>query len=67
MVKVVNSLSGEIITDGSPEKIGQPLSTKKNGGYGLRSVRAVVGRYNGNMLTDWDSDTFTAYVMVNNE
>ena len=58
-VKVVNSFSGKVTAEN-----GHPLSTKKNGGYGLRNIRAVADRYDGNMLTEWDTTTFTAYVML---
>ena len=43
---------------------GQPASAKTDGGFGLRSVRAVAARYGGHLLTKWDGDTFTAYVAV---
>ena len=58
-IMVKNSFSGEIVDEN-----GQPVSAKKNGGFGLRSVRAVAARYNGHILTEWDKDTFTAYVMI---
>ena len=51
--------------DGVIEAIdGQPVSSKTDGGFGLRSVRAVAARYGGHLLTKWDRDTFTAYVAV---
>lgn len=58
-IMVRNSFSGEITAEN-----GQPVSAKKNGGFGLRSVRAVATRYDGTMLTEWDNNTFTAYVML---
>jgi hypothetical protein len=58
-VMVANSFDGEVI-----ETDGQLKRMKKNGGFGLRSIRAVTGRYGGHMLTKWDDETFTVYVML---
>jgi sensor histidine kinase regulating citrate/malate metabolism len=44
---------------------GQFLSKKKNGGFGLRSVRAVSDRHNGNMHIKRDPHSFAVYVMLN--
>ena len=43
---------------------GLPISTKKEGGHGLRSVKAVVERYDGELSTDLDGETFTACVTM---
>ena len=59
VIMVKNSFEGNI-----KEENGQPASTKKDGGFGLRSVRAVSARYDGHILTEWDAETFTIYVMV---
>ena len=65
-VMVKNSFNGTVA-----EENGQPVSTKKNSnghgyrrGYGLRSVGAIAARYGGNVFTEWDTGTFTAYVML---
>jgi sensor histidine kinase regulating citrate/malate metabolism len=58
-VMVKNNFSDVIM-----EENGLLLSTKKNGGYGLRSVRAVAARYGGQVLTEWDDTAFCAYVLV---
>lgn len=58
-VMVKNSYNGVM-----NEENGQPASAKKDGGYGLRSIGAVIARYDGHMLTEWDDDTFTAYVLL---
>lgn len=58
-VMVRNSYNGVL-----REVNGQPVSVKKDGGYGLRSIGAVSTRYDGHMLTEWDVDTFTAYVLL---
>jgi sensor histidine kinase regulating citrate/malate metabolism len=41
-----------------------PVSSKKNGGLGLRSVQAVATRYGGDLMTEWEEKTFTAYVLL---
>ncbi|MCL2801082.1 MAG: GHKL domain-containing protein [Treponema sp.] len=58
-VMVKNSFNG-IVT----ETEGSLISPKKGGGFGLRSVKAVSSRYNGELIIEWDSKTFTAYVMI---
>ena len=64
-VMVENSFSGEAATEDDKSHTDRiPLSTKKNGGFGLRSVRAVAARYDGHIHTEWNSDTFTAYVLL---
>jgi signal transduction histidine kinase len=46
------------------EKDDFPVSSKKNGGLGLRSVQAVAVRYGGDLMTEWEGRTFTAYVLL---
>lgn len=58
-VMVKNSFDGVICQDGE-----QPVSAKKDGGLGLRSVQAVASRYGGELLTEWNRETFTAYVLI---
>ena len=58
-VMVKNSYSGTLVHEG-----GRPISTKKNGGLGLRSVRAVTALYGGELMTEWDDESFTAYVLL---
>jgi len=58
-VTVKNSFDGTVLSDD-----GQPVSGKKDGGFGLRSVQAVVERYGGKLITEWDGNTFTAYVII---
>jgi len=58
-VIVRNSFGGVIIENG-----GLPVSEKKDGGFGLRSIQAAAARYDGHILTEWDSDMFTAYVLL---
>lgn len=59
LIMVKNSFNGLITQSGDG-----PASTKKDGGFGLKSVRAVAARYDGYLLTEWDSEAFTAYVAV---
>lgn len=58
-VMAENTFNGNVTEEG-----GQPVSTKNEGGFGLRSVRAVSERYNGNVLIEWDKEIFTVYVML---
>ncbi|MCL1910951.1 MAG: GHKL domain-containing protein [Leptospirales bacterium] len=58
-VMVKNTFNGIV-----NEENGQPVSKKKDGGLGLRSVRTVAARYDGHTLFEWDNDTFTVYVML---
>lgn len=58
-VMVKNSYSGEIMRDGD-----RIVSTKKEGGLGLRSVQAVASRHDGELMTEWDDVTFSAYVLM---
>jgi signal transduction histidine kinase len=58
-VMISNNFSGEIAVENN-----QPVSTKKNGGFGLRSIRTIAARYDGQTLTEWNAGTFTAYVML---
>lgn len=57
LLMVRNNFSGTVCHDE-----GKPLSSKPNGGFGLRSVKEVAVRYGGDLLTEWDGGTFTAYV-----
>lgn len=59
-VMVKNSFDGNVT-----EADGRPVSSKKDGGFGLRSVKAVAARYNGHILTKWDDVTFSVYVLLN--
>lgn len=59
MLMVRNSFNGKVCHN--RETL---VSTKINGGIGLQSVEAVAVRHNGYLLTEWDSDMFTAYVAV---
>jgi hypothetical protein len=58
-IMVNNDFNG-IIT----EENGQLISAKESGGFGLRSIRAICARYNGNIFTEWEGKIFTAYIML---
>ena len=55
---VRNTFDGLITTDGE-----QLISTKKDGGIGLQSVKAVTNRYCESFFTEYDAAQFTAFVL----
>lgn len=58
-VMVKNSFSGKLI-----QCEGLPVSGKQDGGLGLKSVQTVAMRYDGEFITKWDEELFTAYVLL---
>jgi len=58
-IMVKNRFDGAVLQDNS-----RPVTMKKDGGLGLRSVQAVAARYGGELMTEWDIETFTAYVLL---
>jgi sensor histidine kinase regulating citrate/malate metabolism len=58
-IQVKNSFDG-IVRD----KNDLMISTKPNGGLGLRSVKEVLEHYGGDLLTEWKTDIFTVYAAV---
>ena len=56
---VQNSYDGKLA-----HREGGLASTKRDGGLGLKSVETVATRYDGELTTTWDADTFTAGVTV---
>ncbi|MCL1929368.1 MAG: GHKL domain-containing protein [Treponema sp.] len=52
-----NTFDGNAIMDGE-----QLVSTKKDGGIGLQSIRAVVDRYGDVFYTEYDDKWFSAFV-----
>lgn len=58
-IMVKNNFIGEIA-----HCDGFPASAKKDGGFGLRSVQAVAARNGGELMTEWDDATFSAYVLM---
>jgi hypothetical protein len=60
LIMVKNSFNGIVITD----ETGSLVTTKTNGGIGLRGVKEIVSRHSGDLLTEWIGDTFAAYAAV---
>ncbi len=58
--QVKNSFDGILIMQN-----GEIRSRKNNGGLGIRSIRAVCARYNGDYLPEAQGGEFTAYVLLN--
>ncbi len=58
-IKVKNSFNGKIL-----DIDGHPVSNKDEGGLGLRSVQAVALHHGGELMTEWNSSFFTAYVLI---
>ena len=56
-IMVRNTFDGKVVKDGE-----QLISTKKDGGIGLQSVKAVVERSGEIFITDYDDKWFNAYV-----
>ncbi|MDR2554428.1 MAG: ATP-binding protein, partial [Fibromonadaceae bacterium] len=59
-IMVKNSYDGIV-----NEKSGELFSNKKDGGFGLRSVKSVAERYGGYISIERTESVFTIYVMVN--
>jgi sensor histidine kinase YesM len=65
-IMVKNTFDGLFAVAKTPSEGSKiPVSAKTGGGFGLRSVRAVSDRYGGHLLTEWDAEMFTVYVMLN--
>ena len=64
VIKVANSYNAKDLLAGETAENALPISTKKNGGLGLRSVRAVAEKYDGELIPDRDGEMFTAYVSL---
>jgi len=59
-ISVKNSFDGVV-----SEKNGELTSTKKDGGFGLKSVKTVAQCYGGIISMERTESVFTIYVMVN--
>jgi len=58
LIMVKNSFDGLIREENGIQ------STKKEGGLGLRSVREIISRHGGELITEWDGEYFTVYAAV---
>jgi sensor histidine kinase regulating citrate/malate metabolism len=61
-IMVRNTFDGNVVKDGE-----QLASTKKDGGLGLQSIRAVVQRYGDVFYTEYDDNWFSAFVFWTGE
>jgi uncharacterized membrane protein len=59
LIMVKNNFDGIIHCEN-----GVPRSLKTDGGFGLRSTREVIAHHGGNVITEWDNNTFTVYVAI---
>ncbi len=64
VIKVANRYNAKDLLAVEMAENALPVSMKKNGGLGLRSVRAVAEKYNGELIPDRDGEMFTAYVSL---
>jgi hypothetical protein len=60
MLAIDNSFDGTILLKGD-----KPNSLKGNGGFGLRSVRAMCEKYGGDFIPTWTHNQFTALALLN--
>jgi sensor histidine kinase YesM len=60
VIETENNFGGEII-----QKKGKFLSTKENGGQGLKSVALVCDKYNGTFIANFENKRFTTLSMLN--
>jgi sensor histidine kinase YesM len=60
LIMVKNSFSGNVKTGEN----GAILSDKTNGGLGTISVKEIIARHEGDFLTEWNNETFLAYVAI---
>jgi sensor histidine kinase regulating citrate/malate metabolism len=58
-VRVKNNFNGEVAVEN-----GRPISAKKDGGFGLRSIQTLINRLEGHTLFEWDKESFTSYVLL---
>jgi hypothetical protein len=60
VLEVENSFSGVL-----HKKDGKLISTKENGGQGTKSIQLICEKYNGEFITKFTKDKFTALVLLN--
>jgi sensor histidine kinase YesM len=60
VLEIENNFSGEL-----QKKDGKLISTKENGGRGLKSIGLICEKYNGELITKFTEDKFTALILLN--
>ncbi len=60
VIMIKNNFNGQILL-----KDGKIISQKNDGGFGLRSINAIIKRYGSEMFIEWDNTTFTTYLLLN--
>lgn len=60
IIVVTNPYTTKIKTD----SIGDIISTKKDGGLGLKSIRVIADKYNGDVNVHYDDKIFSVYVTM---
>jgi sensor histidine kinase regulating citrate/malate metabolism len=58
-INVENSFDGILANDGK-----ELHSTKKDGGLGIKSIKATIKRHEGEYLPIWDFENFSAFVVL---
>jgi sensor histidine kinase regulating citrate/malate metabolism len=58
-IKVENSYDGVLRHEGK-----ELFTTKKNGGLGINSIKAIAKRHNGEYVPVWDEHKFSAFVVL---
>jgi signal transduction histidine kinase len=58
-IKVENSYDGVLKHEDK-----QLFSTKKNGGFGIKSIKSVTKRHSGEYIPVWDDEKFSAFVLL---
>jgi hypothetical protein len=60
VLEIENNYSGDL-----QEKDGKLISTKENGGQGIKSIELICEKYNGEFITKFTEEKFTALILLN--
>jgi hypothetical protein len=60
VLEIENNFSGKLI-----KKDGKLISSKENGGQGTKSIGLICEKYNGEFITKFTEDRFTALILLN--
>ncbi len=58
-ISVKNSFDGKIMQNSEGL-----VSQKQDGGIGINSIKAIIRKYNGEYIPQWDGEVFSAYVIM---